>query len=220
VPQGFAWPKPGARPLSFIAQLDLAKLRPYDVERRLPSTGVLSFFYDAGGCFEGRDTDPNKTRVFWFPEASKLVPCRAPAKAESYSRCGLRYFAERTLPFARTHLARRLGLDDYFNFYCDARELMRAPRCDGEVHRVLGNPDAIQGDMTRQIVYEVAKAKIDRPKPALEAEADKLRLLLQIDSDERAEMMWGDLGRLFFWIREDDLAAANFGNVTCVLQCG
>lgn len=114
--------------------------------------------------------------------------------------------------------AQRLGLDDYFKFCCDARELMRAPRGDGEVHRVLGNPDAIEGEMTRQIVYEVAKAKIDRPKPALEA--DKLRLLLQIDSDERAEMMWGDLGRLFFWIREDDLAAANFSNVTCVLQCG
>jgi len=32
--------------------------------------------------------------------------------------------------------------------------------------------------------------------------------------------MWGDLGRLFFWIRRDALAAGDFSGVFLQLQCG
>lgn len=32
-------------------------------------------------------------------------------------------------------------------------------------------------------------------------------------------MMWGDLGRLYFWIRDDDLAARRFEKAWLILQC-
>ena len=33
-------------------------------------------------------------------------------------------------------------------------------------------------------------------------------------------MMWGDMGCLYFWIRESDLAAQRFDDAWMILQCG
>ncbi|NNJ25645.1 hypothetical protein LzC2_17180 [Planctomycetes bacterium LzC2] len=54
-------------------------------------------------------------------------------------------------------------------------------------------------------------------------------LLLQLASDfgddsdpadQGFEMMWGDLGMLYWWIRREDLAARRFDRVWMTLQCG
>ena len=45
-------------------------------------------------------------------------------------------------------------------------------------------------------------------------------LLLQVDSNEDIGMMWGDCGRLYLWITDEDLAAKNFENSWLILQCG
>lgn len=45
------------------------------------------------------------------------------------------------------------------------------------------------------------------------------RLLLQLDSDDASDMMWGDSGILYFWIREADARAGDFSNVWVILQC-
>lgn len=220
LPIDFEWPKPGRRALSFVAQLNLSQLQPYDTQQRLPTTGVLSFFYDIRSAFRGKDTDPSKARVYWFSPSQRLEHRAPPKGVASWKQCGLRCFAELTLPFGRSSVAGGLGVENYFAFYAEARSLLREPNRDGDLHRVLGHPDAIQGDMTRRIVYELAKVDLRRPRAELEREARDLELLLQVDSDANAEMMWGDLGRLFFWNRKNDLAAANFETVYCLLQCG
>ncbi len=61
--------------------------------------------------------------------------------------------------------------------------------------------------------YNDPKAK------TLEPNAKKWRLLLQIDSNEENEMMWGDVGRLYFWIKKDDLINKNFDKSWFSLQC-
>jgi uncharacterized protein YwqG len=53
----------------------------------------------------------------------------------------------------------------------------------------------------------------------LEKDSKDWILLLQVDSDDDAGMMWGDVGILYFWIRKDDLAQLNFENVWMILQC-
>lgn len=46
-------------------------------------------------------------------------------------------------------------------------------------------------------------------------------MLLQLDSDEEnAELMWGDSGCVYFWIRKQDLAARRFDRCWAILQCG
>jgi uncharacterized protein YwqG len=45
----------------------------------------------------------------------------------------------------------------------------------------------------------------DPRRRALETGATDWRLLLQIDSDDVLGSMWGDSGRVYFWIREQDV---------------
>ncbi len=72
----------------------------------------------------------------------------------------------------------------------DLDELTPGPR-----HRMLGHPGLVQHD----------------PR-----EADTL--LLQVDSDDAASMMWGDVGRLYYVIGLEDLRAQRFSASRCVLQ--
>ncbi|MPM83653.1 hypothetical protein SDC9_130722 [bioreactor metagenome] len=44
-------------------------------------------------------------------------------------------------------------------------------------------------------------------------------LLLQIGSDEKGGMGWGDGGQVYLWMRRDDLRARRFDRVRLVLQC-
>ncbi len=47
-------------------------------------------------------------------------------------------------------------------------------------------------------------------------------LLLQVDTDDDSDgpgWMWGDCGRIYFWIRRQDLAARRFDRAWTVLQC-
>ncbi len=49
--------------------------------------------------------------------------------------------------------------------------------------------------------------------------ARRWRLLLQLDSDDNANMMWGDLGMLYFCLSEESLAARRFDDGVVILQC-
>ena len=45
------------------------------------------------------------------------------------------------------------------------------------------------------------------------------RSLLQLGTDEKLGMNWGDNGQLYLWIRRDDLRARRFDKAWLVLQC-
>jgi len=51
---------------------------------------------------------------------------------------------------------------------------------------------------------------VARAPTGVEDGAAEWRLLLQLDTDEDAQMCWGDSGRLYFWIREADARACGF----------
>ena len=53
----------------------------------------------------------------------------------------------------------------------------------------------------------------------LGSKASQWTLLFQCDSDDNVGWMWGDVGRLYFWITESDLVAQRFENVWMILQC-
>ena len=42
---------------------------------------------------------------------------------------------------------------------------------------------------------------------------------VQVDSEERAGMMWGDGSRIYFMIHKDELRIHWFQNVHLILQC-
>lgn len=113
------------------------------------------------------------------------------------------------------------------------------PTLPPPVHRVLGWPHLIQGDNMeaeceastrrgRGVLGRLGGAvrsatlggsREDEGRAFERTARDSWRLLLQVDSDEAAGMMWGDAGMLYFWIRDDDLAARRFERVWCVMEC-
>jgi len=99
---------------------------------------------------------------------------------------------------------------------------------EGSINRLLGNPDPVQGDMQRECqlasngIYCGDDNYISKPEAQalLPGSADR-RLLLQVDSfEEEAGMMWGDVGRLYYWLTEHDLRSHKWSNTWMVLQCG
>jgi hypothetical protein len=101
------------------------------------------------------------------------------------------------------------------------------PVTDATIHRLLGHPDPVQGDMKFecQLVtnglycgdssgYQDARAK------ELRGGAAEWRLLLQVDSQDEAGMMWGDVGRIYYWIKHSDLLRRDWDLSWLVLQCG
>ena len=98
---------------------------------------------------------------------------------------------------------------------------------DGLLHQVAGWPHPIQNDIM-ELESQLASNGVYCGGPdgyasdaakALAPGADEWRLLLQLDSDDASEMMWGDGGILYFWVREGDARAGNFANVWLILQC-
>lgn len=53
----------------------------------------------------------------------------------------------------------------------------------------------------------------------LEPGAVEWRLLLQIDSEDDAGMMWGDVGRIYYWMHRQDLANRNWEKARLCFQC-
>lgn len=94
------------------------------------------------------------------------------------------------------------------------------------LHKILGWPELVQGSVFWEAQYatsglEPGKGRgLDEEKErALRAGVKDWRLLLQVDTDGNAEMMWGDAGTLYFLIKKDDLAAGNFDQAWFSWQC-
>jgi uncharacterized protein YwqG len=95
------------------------------------------------------------------------------------------------------------------------------------VHHLFGHPQLIQNPMELECQlasngvycgttegYRSERAKM------LESGAADWRLLLQIDSDEDGPgWMWGDVGRIYFWVKQHDLRSLRFDDDWLVFQC-
>jgi uncharacterized protein YwqG len=96
---------------------------------------------------------------------------------------------------------------------------------DQTTHRIGGYPEITQHDdleVTAELVSHGIRGNSDGRRDAerrgIGAGAGDWRLLLQVDSQEDAGMMWHDVGRLFFMIREQDLNALTFDRAWMDIQ--
>lgn len=243
VPAGFVWPvfetatfdddtvRP--RPLAFLAQFRCGDLAPLDRGGLLPETGLLSFFYELGSQRWGFDPrDAGCCRVYWFDGTAALAPADFPAELEADYRLpamGAAARAESTLPdWDDFSQGRGLEPGDWDRYQAAVAAL--APSGDPDIrHRLLGWPDLIQGNMT--VECELVRRGVSMggtapiPQDALlEAERTSVedwRLLFQLDTVYREgfELMFGDCGRIYFYIRKEDLAARRFHRAWLIQQC-
>ena len=101
VPPEFKWPERNEVPQSFIAQLYLDEVHPYDTNGALPSSGMLWFFYDAKQEAYGADpSDHGGWRVMFSDDYSELqriaTPTRLPAESQ-FKACSVSFASEVTL---------------------------------------------------------------------------------------------------------------------------
>ncbi len=231
LPEGTAWPQCNGIPMALLAQLRLQDLTPYDINGRLPKSGILYFFYEAREQAWGFDP---KHRGHWAViyhdgDLDKLRPTEPPAglpKECRFRPCKLTFHNEITLPSWDSRGVERLKLsEEEGDTFVDLLDATRSG--EGPSHRMFGHADQVQGEMMLECqlashgIYVGNSEGYSDPRLAtLEKGADDWQLLLQIDSDEEnLGTMWGDCGRVYFWIRRQDLQKRDFSNVWVVLQC-
>lgn len=217
--------------MGFIAQIDLGAIP--RVDDSLPEAGWLYFFYDTVRQTWGFDpADRGSCRIFYANCDRSTLRRMAPpndANPDFASRsCAVAAIPELTLP-------EELPGVEYETPTYEAYQKLLAELSNGKdtvsdtIHRLLGHPQPIQGEMELDCQHasnginsggvplsaqESARAK------ELEGGAADWRLLLQIDTDEEGPgWMWGDTGRIYFWILKQDLKKLRFDDAWLVLQC-
>lgn len=222
------------RPLAFLAQINLGEAAQYDRTGLLPKTGVLSFFYETMSMEWGFEPGhKGYARVYYFKETEQLVSTAIPAETKEWS------VGERALTFADAvsllssfAYSRRSGKEVDWDTY---NELRAEFGYDVAAHednpmKMLGYADEIQNEMepecelySRGIDGDVQEELSEEEEAELVRNAaDRWVLLFQMGTvaDEDTELMYGDCGLIYFWIRKEDLAARNFDHVRLILQCG
>jgi uncharacterized protein YwqG len=228
LPAGFEWPTWKGRPLSFLCQLDLSAASATATAGGLPPSGSIHVFYDPEQSTWGFDPkDRGSWRVYYFDrlENAVVVPAPASPSAEAYTEVPLTFRPVLTYPDWQDDRVAALNMSD-------AESDVYAELCEGVFdgaprHYLLGHPSPVQDndmDLQCQLVthglYCGDSSGYQAPeRPALEPGRRDWIQLLQLDSDDRANMMWGDGGSLYFWITKTALARRDFSNVWMVLQC-
>ena len=244
VPAGFVWPvfetktldddtvKP--RPLAFLAQFDCARLAGLDPEGLLPRTGLLSFFYELGSQRWGYDPkDAGCARVFWF-DGEPLAPAEFPRDLEEDFR----------LPELAAELLGGTDAPDFqdaclaldypfsandYRFFDQARRELGYAYPDNR-SQLLGWPDIIQNNMTLECELvsrghylggRWESVPLEERDALRTPSVQNWRLLFQLDTVASGdfELMFGDCGRIYFYIRNEDLLARRFDRAWLVLQC-
>ncbi|MFI1970454.1 hypothetical protein BLA24_27115 [Streptomyces cinnamoneus] len=244
LPENEEWPVwEGHGPLSFVASVDCAALPAHALDIPLPTEGTLSFFYFDGQIDDGDalvwPKDPDTwagSRVVYVPAGVAVVERALPVvddedvEFEAYPEVPLTARVEWTAPDAwhPDFLAalRRDGhaADPAGGHPEEAQAFVEAlwdreRRAD---HLVGGHANPVQSPVD----YEIAHAYLGKDgdevtwsDPRVAEEARKWTLLAQIDSDDDADMMWGDCGALYWLIRPEDLAALRFDRALFTMQC-
>jgi uncharacterized protein YwqG len=230
LPSAVEWPAWEGDPLAFLAQVALDELPPSPAIEGLPLEGMLYFFYDARQTTWGfSPQDRGSWRVIYAPapgSSSRPAPVRLevlfPQKRLSFS-------AIDSYPgWERLDISADLPFEEARPLIDAAAQMREAPFEGLPRHQMGGYPSPEQGDrmelecqlVSNGLYCGDASGFEDPRAESLRPGAQDWQLLLQLDSDDEAAMMWGDAGRLYFWIRKQDLEKRDFSNVWMVLQCG
>jgi uncharacterized protein YwqG len=216
--------------MAFLAQINLRQFAQFPCAGVLPKEGWLVFFYDAEQSTWGFDPqDKGSWAVVFIPSAGAVLRRRGVPSGKLrngfYKLCGVESHEIVTLQpwgslaidglqLSRTETDAYLELDSIV--YADAKIS----------HQLLGYSQPIQSDMQlecqlvshglycgNQTGYNDLRAK------ELAKGAGDWMLLFQLDTDDDAGMMWGDVGRLYFWVNRQDLAKRDFDKCWMILQC-
>ena len=234
LPAGTKWPLWKNIPLSFLCQINLHDLHRYQCCNELPVSGWLYFFYNAEQKTWGFDPqDIGSWKVIYYNGHEKDLTRYKPIDIQEdekeyliYEPCQVSFYEAVSMPGKNGDLIDQIIMDDELDSYIDFIEKLSQEYPYETEHQLLGHSNPIQGNMrlecqlvTNGIYCGDCSGYQDQRRKILESGTKDWRLLLQIDSDDNPDMMWGDLGKLYFWIRQQDLYNNDFDKVWMILQC-
>ena len=229
------------RPLSFLAQINCEEANKYDKDSMLPSKGMLYFFYELVTMTWGFDPkDKGSARVYYYPgDTSELNRINFPTNLlDEYKvpEMPISFSSINELPAFEEFIEWHEGFeysqwDDYdrakitmgFKSEFDTEE-----EEEEGINKLLGYADIVQNGMLLQCELTTSGFNTGSPdgydsvSEQQKEDSKKWQLLLQLDSiqTEKYEMLWGDVGRIYFYINTDALKVLNFESCWLILQCG
>jgi uncharacterized protein YwqG len=214
-PPGWSWPTCETEPLFFLGQINCAELRGIPAAEKLPPSGLLAFFADHD-ALNGHDLYGEEGfAVFHWTELDQLAPATPPIEVlEVLPLCALGFRPLIDLPDPLSGVLGpldRMGDDSWA--YSDLLDQLR-------------NHGVSESSWNR-----ISRSKLFGWPHWVQNEIDEMRnpddpnglsLLLQLDTytDGKKWTEWGDAGRLYFIIRNADLAARRFDRCEFEMQCG
>jgi uncharacterized protein YwqG len=240
LPHGMSWPEWQDSPMAFIAQVNLAEIVTHDEQGHLPRAGLLSFFCaidgTAAGVMPALD-DPSSWMVSYFDgDLATLVRLPNPPDLPEllqFPACQASFSQELTLPNVESREVLALGLTELERqAYVDVESgadigylpvmnhhLLGYPHCLGRSPFIAGYRKAYSIPDPYAIDLQGTPEGLQRKLTDLQHKAEKeWRLLLQVYSNEEAEMDFGGGGVLHFCIPKEALARRDFSQVWVEMQ--
>ncbi len=213
------------RPLHFLAQIDCAELAEFDKSGLMPKKGRLLFFYRCDSNVWGFDpADKGVARVIYCeengtkPEISEEITV--------FPKIPIKFSKNVSYPDIE-NLERLIGE----KVDCEIYQAALSRLDDGygrDRHKMTGFADVMQNTMelecelvSRGFYLGNGYPKLDDFAKIARDSLDDWVLLFQLSTVEKDEfeLMFGDCGRIYFYIRKSDLAECRFDRVWMILQC-
>lgn len=223
--------------LSFLGQINLKEVQQFDEQELLPKKGMLYFFFNLDSGDDGK--------VIFSVEETELEKAVPPEEFKEQKK----WFLERLFTGKskkRILKESQIEIHKEYNFPSwDSLRLERIQKITGtdikpinafkegiyedsyeqgetettSNHHLTGNYKGIQNEF-HELNFIDSEIEDFKNLTILEIEkALKWKLLFQFDSDDNLEISWGDWGRIYFFIHEDDLKNQNFENIKISTDC-
>ena len=237
LPKDFIWPYYQEFPLSFLAQINLEEVNSFDKDKLLPSTGMLYFFYELETEEWGYELK-NKgcAKVFYYEDTSNFELIDFPKDMKDYCQIPefkVTFKANISYPsyedFDIIHNGGKEVADNYEDFQDAYFDIYNKHMESFDSYtKLLGHPEVIQNPMeeeceavTRGFDMGGMESYPKQYQKEIRSASKDWILLFQMDTVETSnyELMFGDSGHIYFWIKKEDLANKNFENIWLILQC-
>lgn len=230
LPVELSWPMWNDKPQSFLCQINLSEIPEEQLQHGLPNQGTLFFFNNQEQETWGFDPkDKGSWAVLFHPSDAGDHPLSEPPKTLKkefiYKEKTISFQTIETYPSYEQDAINKLNFNDrQFDEYDDLRQSVFK---NSPAHQMFGFVSPVQGDLmdlecqlaSNGIYLGDGKGYSSPEGKKLEAGKNDWILLFQLDTDDDAEMMWGDSGMLYYWIRKQDIRDKNFDNCWMILQC-
>jgi uncharacterized protein YwqG len=234
LPTDQSWPTaPDRRPLSFLARIQLDEAQAALSVSWLPADGELLFFYDMQTMPWGFDPkDRGFWRVLYAPSGSlheasqeRAVSGTSPADLQALRRQGIAFYPINSLPAPESEQVHALKLPSAA--IETLIESIHSLSGEEPHHQISGHASPVQNDnmalecqlASHGVYCGDANGYRSSESRELALGASQWRLLFQFDSDSALDVMWGDCGMLYFWVKEESARYGDFSDTWLVLQC-